>query len=63
MRSKVILALANIASQGRYQVTPEEARHMNAIFEKVAEIINELEAEEAAGKDEEFPDGKYEGVK
>jgi hypothetical protein len=45
-RSKVVIALAEIASQGKYEVSPAGARKMNAIFDAVAKVINELEAEE-----------------
>lgn len=47
-RSEVVTALANLASQGTYQVQPQQAREINAIFEHVATLINELEAEESA---------------
>jgi len=45
-RSQIVTALANVASQGKYEVTPEGAKKMNAVFELVAGLINELEAEE-----------------
>ena len=45
-RSEVVQALAAIASQGKYEVSPEGARKMNAVFTEVARVINELEAEE-----------------
>jgi len=47
-RSEVVTALANLASQGTYQVKPTQAAEINAIFEHVANLINELEAEEGA---------------
>jgi hypothetical protein len=46
VRSRVIIELANMASQGRYSVTPQEAARMNILFKEVAQVINELEAEE-----------------
>lgn len=45
-RSKIVLALAEVASQGRYTVDPAGARKMNAVFDAAARLINELEAEE-----------------
>lgn len=45
-RSAVVQALADVASQGTYQVRPEQARQMNTIFELAARLINELEQEE-----------------
>lgn len=45
-RSEVVTALANLASQGTYQVKPTQAAEINAIFEQVAQLINELESEE-----------------
>ena len=45
-RSAVVAALANIASQGKYEVSPEGARRMNVVFDQAAKLINELEAEE-----------------
>jgi len=47
-QSEVVVALANLASQGRYEVTPEGARRMNQVFAAVATLINELEAAEEA---------------
>lgn len=47
-RSAVVKALADVASKGRYEVNPEGARHMNAVFALAADLINELEAKEAA---------------
>ena len=41
-RSEIVSALAELASQGTYNVKPPVARQMNAIFEAVAQ----LEAEE-----------------
>ncbi len=48
LKSVVVQRLANLASEGRYSVTPNEARLMNALFVLVAEVINDLEAEESA---------------
>ena len=45
-RSEIVSALAELASQGTYNVKPPVARQMNAIFEAVAQLINDLEAEE-----------------
>ncbi len=45
-RSVIVTALAEIASKGRYTVDPAGARHMNQVFDLVAELINELETEE-----------------
>ena len=47
-RSQIVNALAEVASQGKYTVDPAGARNMNAVFTVVAELLNELEAEEAA---------------
>jgi hypothetical protein len=46
-RSEVVSALADLASQGTYTVKPPVAQQMNSIFVAVAQLINELEAEEA----------------
>jgi hypothetical protein len=44
---EVIIALADMASKGKYDnVTPEAARQMNAIFDATAELINQLEEAE-----------------
>ena len=46
--SQVVSALADMASQGRYDnVTKQGSRNMNALFEMVAQLINALEAQEA----------------
>jgi len=50
-RSTVVIELANLASQGKYNVTPVEAIRMNKLFEEVAKVINELETEEATAKE------------
>ena len=48
-RSVVVRLLADIASQGKYNdVTFSGARNMNTVFKLVADLINELEAEEAS---------------
>jgi len=58
-RSQVVLELANLASRGRYSVTPLEATRMNKLFIEVAEVINQLEAEERETPDvEETPESK-----
>lgn len=49
-RSQVVLALAEIASKGKYEVSVAGARQMNAIYEEVAKVINSLEAEESAAE-------------
>lgn len=51
-KSQVIIALADLASQGQYKVDRDGAKNMNILFELVATVINELEAEE---KKEEAP--------
>ncbi len=50
-RSEIVLALANVASKGKYEVTPAGAKIMNEVFIEVANLINELEAEEASWAD------------
>lgn len=55
-RSKIVIALADLASRGRYDVDPAGARQINQVFEAVAGLINELEAEEAAAEVEESKD-------
>lgn len=45
--SVIVKALADIASQGNYNVNPKGARTMNEVFEMVAGLINRLEAREA----------------
>ncbi len=45
--SQVVIALADMASKGKYDnVTKEASQQMNAIFEAAAQLINELEAAE-----------------
>ena len=46
--SEIVIALADIASKGKYEVTPVGASHMNKVFLQVAQLINKLEAEEKA---------------
>lgn len=50
-RSEIVQALANIASQGKYTVSPDGAQRMNAVFDAAANLINELEAEEREDND------------
>lgn len=52
-RSEVVIALADVASRGKYEVSPAGAKQMNAIFDEVAKLINELEAEEEAANDQD----------
>jgi len=52
--SQIVLALAEIASKGKYEVLPEGARQLTAVFEMVAGLVNRLEAREKA--DEEATD-------
>jgi hypothetical protein len=40
------MTLADIASQGTYQLRPTQAAEMNNVFLAVAELINFIEAEE-----------------
>ena len=51
-RSEIVKALADIASQGKYNVDPKGARLINSVFEQVAALINELEAEERESNDD-----------
>jgi len=53
-RSEVVLALANIASKGKYEVTAAGAKVMDEAFRAVAEVINSLEEEEAAFEEAPF---------
>ena len=48
--SEIVLALANIASQGKYNITIADAQKMTALYERVATLINKLEAAEAVDK-------------
>ncbi len=45
-RSRIVQNLADLASQGRYNVDPAGAANMNRLFVAVAQLINDLEAEE-----------------
>ena len=45
--SEIVLALANVASQGKYNITIADAQKMTALYERVATLINKLEAAEA----------------
>jgi aryl-alcohol dehydrogenase-like predicted oxidoreductase len=51
-RSVIVKALADLASQGKYTVDPAGARNINQLFELVAALINELEAEEKEAAEE-----------
>lgn len=52
-KSVIVKALADMASQGKYDnVTPLQARNMNALFIHVARLINELEQEEADAEEQ-----------
>jgi hypothetical protein len=51
-RSEIVIALANVASKGKYEVTPQGAKIMNDVFAQAAALINELEAEENAAVEE-----------
>ena len=46
-RSEVVVALADLASKGKYTVEPAGAKYMTELYAVVAQIINELEAEES----------------
>jgi len=50
-RSEIVMGLATVASQGKYEVSPEGAAKMNAVFQNAAKLINELEAEEKAAEE------------
>ena len=52
-RSQIVNALADLVSAGKYELTGHGARQMNELFVEVAQLINELEAEEAAEAAEE----------
>lgn len=49
-RSKIVIALADLASKVDMRVTPQNigtlANQTNELFEEAAKLINELEAEE-----------------
>ena len=62
VRSKVVQALADLASSGRYTVDPAGARNITALYEVVAQLINELEAEEV-NEVAALADVKTEGTK
>lgn len=48
-RSQIVLALANMASQGHYDhLTHKDRMAYGPLFKLVAALINELEAEERA---------------
>lgn len=42
---KVIETMAEVISKGKFEVTGDEARKINRLFEIAAETINDLEAE------------------
>jgi len=44
--SQVVIALAEVASQGKYTVDPKGAKLINEVFAAAAELINQLEASE-----------------
>ena len=44
--SQIVIELADMASKGKYVVTPPEARKMNELFDKVATLINHMEEAE-----------------
>ena len=46
--SEVVISLANVASQGKYNITIADAQKMTALYVQVATLINNLEAAEAA---------------
>jgi hypothetical protein len=51
--SEIVMAVANLASQGTYkEVTPQGARNMNTIFEAAAGLINKLEEAERIADEE-----------
>ena len=58
----IIKALADVASQGTYNLKPEQARQMNAIFEAVAALINFLEKDDAVLEAQESFEEALEGV-
>ncbi len=51
--SQIVTALANLASSGKYEVTPQAAKAMNALFEVTAELINALEEAEKLNAENE----------
>lgn len=51
LKSVVVKNLADMASQGKYNVDPQGAANMTALYQAIAQVINELEAEEKAGDD------------
>ena len=59
--SQIVIELANMASSGRYEVTPPEALRMNELFKSVATLINHMEAAEKEQEEktvEETPDAE-----
>lgn len=49
--SEVVVALADIASKGKYEVTAAGVRHMNQVFDEAAKLINRMEAAEGEQND------------
>lgn len=60
-KSVVVKQLADMASQGKYNVDPQGAANMTALYQAVAKVINELEAEEAAALVNEENKGEENG--
>ena len=54
--SQIVIALADMASNGKYDnVTPQ---NMNALFEAVAQVINQLEKAEGRNEKEQIEKAK-----
>ncbi len=51
-KSAVVKNLADLASQGRYNVDPAGASRIDQLFVLVAQVINELEDEEKGDTDD-----------
>ena len=45
-QSEIVIALANMASRGRYDITLPEAAEMNKLFVRAAALVKELEEAE-----------------
>lgn len=57
--SQIVIALADMASNGKYDnVTPQQAQNMNALFEAVAQVINQLEKAEGRNEKEQIEKAK-----
>jgi len=52
-QSEVVIALASMASQGKYTVDRQGSKNMNALFDEVARVINELEESEKGDSNDE----------